>query len=79
MCHLENPSASAMIFHQTKLSRVSRLNLTLMWCRREFEDHGLNAKFAQCNISFNDQKGTLRRVLPGEKRNMVYIPDLVAS
>ena len=22
------------------------------WCRREFEAHGLNATFAQCNISF---------------------------
>jgi len=30
------------------------------WCRREFEAHGLNPKLAQCNISFNPHKGTLR-------------------
>ena len=30
------------------------------FCQREFEDHGLNPKVAQCNISFNQKKGTLR-------------------
>jgi dTDP-4-dehydrorhamnose 3,5-epimerase len=30
------------------------------WCRREFEALGLNPKLAQCNISFNPHKGTLR-------------------
>jgi dTDP-4-dehydrorhamnose 3,5-epimerase len=30
------------------------------FCRREFEDHGLNPDLVQCNISFNKQKGTLR-------------------
>lgn len=30
------------------------------WCRREFERHGLNSDLAQCNISFNKRKGTLR-------------------
>jgi dTDP-4-dehydrorhamnose 3,5-epimerase len=30
------------------------------WCRREFEAHGLNPKLAQCNISFNPHKRTLR-------------------
>lgn len=30
------------------------------FCRREFEDRGLNANFAQCNISFNKLRGTLR-------------------
>ena len=30
------------------------------WCRREFEAHGLNPNLAQCNISFNPKKGTLR-------------------
>ena len=30
------------------------------WCQREFEDHGLNARWVQCNISFNKRKGTLR-------------------
>ena len=30
------------------------------WCQREFEAHGLNPRFVQCNVSFNKKKGTLR-------------------
>jgi len=30
------------------------------WCQREFESHGLNQRVAQCNISFNRKRGTLR-------------------
>jgi dTDP-4-dehydrorhamnose 3,5-epimerase len=30
------------------------------WCRHEFEARGLNAKLAQCNVSRNRIKGTLR-------------------
>jgi len=30
------------------------------WCRREFAAAGLNADLAQCNVSFNRQRGTLR-------------------
>ena len=30
------------------------------WCQREFEAHGINSKWVQCNISFNKKKGTLR-------------------
>jgi dTDP-4-dehydrorhamnose 3,5-epimerase len=30
------------------------------FCQREFEAHGLNARIAQCNISFNKRKGILR-------------------
>ncbi len=30
------------------------------YCRREFEDHGLNPEVVQCNTSFNHQAGTLR-------------------
>ena len=30
------------------------------WCHREFEAHGLNTRIAQCNISVNYKKGTLR-------------------
>ena len=32
------------------------------WCQREFENHGLNPKLAQCNVSFNSRKGTLRGI-----------------
>lgn len=30
------------------------------WCRREFEARGLDPGLAQCNISFNRKRGTLR-------------------
>ena len=30
------------------------------WCQREFKAHGLNPGLAQCNISYNRRKGTLR-------------------
>ncbi|MCC7423285.1 MAG: dTDP-4-dehydrorhamnose 3,5-epimerase [Planctomycetaceae bacterium] len=30
------------------------------WCVREFEEHGLNPRLVQCNISFNNKSGTLR-------------------
>lgn len=31
-----------------------------IWCRQEFEAHGLNPNLVQCNVSFNRMKGTLR-------------------
>jgi dTDP-4-dehydrorhamnose 3,5-epimerase len=30
------------------------------WCRKEFDDHGLNSRLVQANVSFNRKKGTLR-------------------
>jgi len=30
------------------------------WCAREFQARGLNPRLAQCNISYNAKKGTLR-------------------
>jgi dTDP-4-dehydrorhamnose 3,5-epimerase len=30
------------------------------WCKREFEERGLCSEFVQCNISFNETRGTLR-------------------
>ena len=30
------------------------------WCEDEFKQHGLNSHLAQCNISFNKKRGTLR-------------------
>ena len=31
-----------------------------VWCRRDFADHGLRPELAQCSISWNRCKGTLR-------------------
>lgn len=30
------------------------------WCRRAFREHGLNPRIVQCNISYNEARGTLR-------------------
>jgi dTDP-4-dehydrorhamnose 3,5-epimerase len=30
------------------------------WCQQEFSDRGLDSRLAQCSISFNHKKGTLR-------------------
>ena len=30
------------------------------WCRREFEEKGLNPRLVQCNLSYNKNEGTLR-------------------
>lgn len=30
------------------------------WCAREFEAHGLNPRLAQCSLSYNRRRGTLR-------------------
>jgi dTDP-4-dehydrorhamnose 3,5-epimerase len=45
------------------------------WCVREFEEHGLNPRLVQCNISFNARKGTLRgmhfQAAPHEEAKLV--------
>ena len=59
-----------MIFTETKLPGAfviepekhedERGFFARSFCRREFEARGLNPNVAQCNISFNKRKGTLR-------------------
>jgi dTDP-4-dehydrorhamnose 3,5-epimerase len=59
-----------MIFTPTKLSGAYVIDLekredergffARAWCRHEFEEHGLDARLVQCNVSFNHAKGTLR-------------------
>lgn len=59
-----------MIFHDRKLPGVLEIQVELKsddrgffarsWCQKEFESHGLNPKLAQCSLSFNTRKGTLR-------------------
>lgn len=45
------------------------------WCRREFEERGLNPGIVQCSISFNREGGTLRgmhyQVTPYEEAKLV--------
>jgi dTDP-4-dehydrorhamnose 3,5-epimerase len=45
------------------------------FCQREFAEHGLEVQVAQCNVSFNERKGTLRgmhyQVSPFEEAKLV--------
>lgn len=59
-----------MIFSTTKLQGTVIVDLephaddrgffARSFCRREFEEHGLDPCVAQCNVSFNVRRGTLR-------------------
>lgn len=59
-----------MIFTETKLKgsfvvdveprEDERGFFARSWCAEEFEKHGLSPRLAQCNISFNKKRGTLR-------------------
>jgi dTDP-4-dehydrorhamnose 3,5-epimerase len=59
-----------MIFTETRLKGAFILELERLedsrgffarsFCRKEFQAHGLNAAVAQCNVSHNRARGTLR-------------------
>lgn len=61
---------ASMKFQETKLAGMFEIHLDLMadgrgffarsWCQREFENHGLNPRLVQCNVSFNLVEATLR-------------------
>jgi dTDP-4-dehydrorhamnose 3,5-epimerase len=59
-----------MIFHETKIPGAFVIEPELLqddrgffartWCGQDFERRGLNPHLAQCSVSFNRKKGTLR-------------------
>ena len=59
-----------MIFREIKLNGAFIIDIepredergffTRSWCEDEFKKYGLNPRLAQCNISFNKKRGTLR-------------------
>lgn len=59
-----------MIFKETGLKGAYIIELEKLedergffarsFCQREFQEHGLNTRIAQCNVSYNKKKGTLR-------------------
>jgi dTDP-4-dehydrorhamnose 3,5-epimerase len=61
-----------VIFHETQLGGVFEIHIepkcdergffARTWCRHEFESKGLNSQLAQCSVSFNTRKGTLRGI-----------------
>jgi dTDP-4-dehydrorhamnose 3,5-epimerase len=74
-----------MIFRQADLEGAWVIELELnedhrgffarTFCEQEFGAHGMNSHVAQCNISFNRQKGTLRgmhyQIAPFEEAKLV--------
>ncbi len=74
-----------MTFHEAKLPGVREIRIeprpdergffARCWCREEFESNGLTARIAQCSISLNVRKGTLRgmhhQVPPHEETKIV--------
>ncbi len=74
-----------MIFTETALKGAYLIDLeqkpdhrgffARTFCAKEFEDHGLKPTVAQCNLSFNHIKGTLRgmhyQVLPAAETKLV--------
>jgi dTDP-4-dehydrorhamnose 3,5-epimerase len=74
-----------VIFTETSLSGAFVIDLepindergffARLWCRREFEAHGLETNLVQCSMSFNRHAGTLRglhyQVAPFEETKIV--------
>ena len=59
MKFIETPLKGAYII-EIEPMKDARGSFARSWCKREFEEHGLNPKIVQCNISFNKKRGTLR-------------------
>ena len=74
-----------MIFTETKLKGALVLELEKLedergffartWCKHEFTKHGLNPSLAQCSVSFNHKRGTLRgmhyQIAPHQEAKLV--------
>jgi dTDP-4-dehydrorhamnose 3,5-epimerase len=76
-----------MIFRETPLAGAWALEperiadergfFARTWCRRDFEARGLDPAIAQCSISFNHRRGTLRglhfQIAPHEEVKLVRV------
>jgi dTDP-4-dehydrorhamnose 3,5-epimerase len=56
---IETPLDGAFVV-ELELKTDERGFFARSWCHEEFRSHGLNSNVAQCNISYNKRKGTLR-------------------
>jgi dTDP-4-dehydrorhamnose 3,5-epimerase len=56
---VETPLPGAYVI-EAEPARDERGSFARTFCRREFESQGLDPRVAQCSVSFNRQKGTLR-------------------
>lgn len=59
MRFIETPLPGAFVI-EAELQHDARGFFARTFCRDEFREHGLDTGLAQCNISFNRQRGTLR-------------------
>jgi dTDP-4-dehydrorhamnose 3,5-epimerase len=59
MIYTETPLKGAYIIEPER-REDERGFFARTWCQREFKEHGLISELAQCSISFNRLKGTLR-------------------
>jgi len=59
MIFTETPLKGAYVIDPERLAD-ERGFFARTWCRREFEEHGLNPGLAQCCLSYNHRQGTLR-------------------
>lgn len=74
-----------MIFKETKLKGAYIIELELLedergffarsYCKKEFEEQGINFDIVQCNVSHNKKKGTLRgmhyQIAPYEEAKLI--------
>ena len=74
-----------MIFEETELEGAYVIELeefgdergffARAWCQKEFNDHGLNSRVVQANLSYNEKQATLRgmhyQVAPHEESKLV--------
>jgi dTDP-4-dehydrorhamnose 3,5-epimerase len=74
-----------MIFHETGLDGAFVIEIekwkddrgffSRLWCRKEYEDNGLNSSVAQINVGYSIKKGTLRglhyQVAPHEEVKII--------
>ncbi|HEV3312155.1 MAG TPA: dTDP-4-dehydrorhamnose 3,5-epimerase [Chloroflexota bacterium] len=74
MIFTETPLAGAYVIDLDPL-HDSRGFFARTWCEEEFEAMGLNARIAQCSVSYNRRRGTLRgmhyQVRPHEETKLV--------
>src|SRR6266851_3030277 len=74
MIFMETKLKGAFIIEPEKLED-ERGFFARTWCQNEFAAHGLNLRLVQCNISFNQKKGTLRgmhyQAAPHEEAKLV--------
>lgn len=74
MRFLETPLRGAYVI-EIERREDERGYFARAWCQHEFEEHGLNPRLVQCNISYNRRAGTLRgmhyQVAPHQEAKLV--------